>query len=773
MTLFPPHMARRMVLLSDGIQTNGDAMAIARSAAGSGTQIETVNAGGTSSAEALVTAVNVPRHLLQGEHFDLQISLQSNQAMQAGMRVLANDNVVFSGTQNLGKGQESFSLPLVADKIGFTRFQVQLDPARDTFYQNNTLSAFTRVSGTPAILVVAQTASPGVNAVSGSGQEEADQLIRALQASHLNVDRVEPTGMPSDLAGMIPYSSIVLVDIPASALGQKQMQSLQSYVRDLGGGLVVVGGPNSYGPGGYYRTSLETLLPVNMQIKDQSRNPTVSMVFIIDRSGSMDEASGGSSKLELAKETTLRAMELLNPVDKVGVIAFDDSATWVVPMTDLSHLQNIQSAIKDIHSGGGTNLLGGVQAMTAALSNDSAKIKNAILLTDGASDPAGISDLVQQVHDGSGITLTTIGLGQDAASYLAQLAQLGGGQYYFTADPTNIPIIFTKETNAASDSYLVEHSFTPAESSNSPILSGINVKNMPPLLGYVGTTIKENSQSILLSDLGDPILAVWQYGLGRTVAFTSDASGHWAQQWLSWPSFSDFWGQLVRYSTREETPSLLDARIQGQGLTASLLADGQSDKGESLNNYQLQAHITTSDGSTQVLNLVQTAPGQYRSQFDTPLPGVYMINISGTPPQGSLMPVVNSTSGWVLPYSPEYRLAEDDGKLLDQIASVGNGKKLALDASSAGSVFVHNLLGGQINFPIWLWLVGTAIVLLPFDIALRRLLIRPQEMKDRLMLRFGLRQNTEERVHSQRMEALMEVKQRAEKQVQKLGTVHK
>jgi uncharacterized protein YegL len=506
-----------------------------------------------------------------------------------------------------------------------------------------------------------------------------------------------------------------------------------------------------------------------MQIKDESRSPTVSMVFIIDRSGSMDEASGGSSKLELAKEATQRAIELLSPADRVGVIAFDDKASWIVPMTDLSHLQNIQSAIKDIHSGGGTNILAGIQAMAGVLTGDPAKIKHAILLTDGAADPAGISDLVKQLHDDNGITLTTIGVGQDVAAYLPQLAQSGGGRYYFTADPANIPNIFTKETALASRSYLIEHSFTPVVSGSSPILAGIDVSKMPPLLGYIGTTIKDHSQRILTSDLGDPILATWQYGLGRTAAFTSDASGHWAQNWLSWKPYVEFWAQTVRFTTREETPTLLDARVNGQSATAGLVVDGQTDKGELLNNYQIQAHITASDGSTQVIDLMQKAPGQYLSQFNTTLPGVYMITLSGTPPQGSSMPVVSNTTGWVLPYSPEYRTLVGDEKLLDEIAAMGNGSKLPLDASSAGNVFIHNLTGGQVNLPLWPWLVGTALVLLPFDIALRRLLIRPQEIKDSLLRRLGLQQRRGERVHSQRMEALMDVKRRAGEQVQKLG----
>src|SRR5512138_1481838 len=420
LALFPSGYAKRMVILSDGAQTSGDAIEAAKFAAATEVQIVSVPFINQMEAETLVTNVEVPTHLRQNEQFDLNVSVQASAATRAVVRVLAGDQILYEQTHELHRGAQTLSLPLAAGQPGFVDYEVQITPEKDSFYQNNRLDAYSEIEGPPRILVVAP--EPGEALPGGDTRpDETSALVGALQAADFQVELVRPGRLPSDLPGLTQYDSVVLVDVPARMLGSNQMQNLQAYVHDLGGGLVVVGGPTSYGVGGYFHTPLEAALPVEMQIKDEMRRPSLGIVFIIDHSGSMSDASGGVQKIELAKEAAARSIEMLFPTDRVGVIAFDDAASWVVPMTQLEDPSQVIGAIGTIRADGGTDILAGLQAMANVLPNDPAKVKHVILLTDGGADPAGIPALVQRLYQENGITLSTVGVGNDAAPYLEQL----------------------------------------------------------------------------------------------------------------------------------------------------------------------------------------------------------------------------------------------------------------------------------------------------------------------------------------------------------------
>ncbi|MBL8046034.1 MAG: VWA domain-containing protein, partial [Anaerolineales bacterium] len=383
LALLPSDTARRMVILSDGLETSGDAQEAARLAAASGTQIVVVPFSISGGAEALITAVKAPTKLRQGEEFALEVEIDSTANQTVGVRVLAGTQVAYEGQLELRRGANNFSLPLKAGTPGFSAYRVQIIPPAaangtepDTFYQNNELATFSQVEG-PARLLMVTNPRPRDDV---PGYEE---LLAALQAASLQVEVVEPGGLPSELPALAEYASVILVDVPARQLTQRQMNALETYVRDLGGGVVAVGGPTSFGVGGYFKTPLERILPVDMEIKDEKRRAKLTLVFIIDKSGSMSDVSGGVTKLDLAKEAVIRSVELLSPSDKVGVIAFDDSAAWAVPITPLDDPDAVKNQVGTIRSDGGTDIMAGVRLASQTLPQDDASVKHIILLTDG------------------------------------------------------------------------------------------------------------------------------------------------------------------------------------------------------------------------------------------------------------------------------------------------------------------------------------------------------------------------------------------------------
>ncbi len=763
MALFPSGAAKRMVILSDGDQTGGDALSAAEFAAASGVQIISVPFLKQAGSEVLVSAVDAPARLRPGEKFDLDVSIQAGEPVQAVVRVLAGDKIIYEQPHDLRRGAQTFSLPLTAGtEPGFVNYQVQITPQKDGFYQNNRLDAFSQVEGPPRVLVVA----PAAGELQRDGKPRPDEtsaLLGALKATDFSVDLATPAQMPLSLPGLAQYNSVVLVNVPASALSLGQMENLQIYVRDLGGGLVAVGGPTSYGVGGYYETPLEATLPLDMQIKDEKRRPTLGMVFIIDHSGSMGETSGGVQKLQLAKEAAARSVQLLFPTDRVGVIAFDDTASWVVPMTDLANPAAVASAIGSIQLGGGTDIFAGVQAMSKVLPGDPAKVKHVILLTDGGADPTGIPELVKKLNAENGITLSTVGVGQGAAPFLKDLAALGGGRYHFTTNASSIPSIFTEETALASRAYIVEESFFPKLSNPSPILAGID--SVPQLHGYVAASAKDLAQVILKGGKeDDPILASWQYGLGRSVAFTSDATGRWGRDWTQWPGFAAFWAQAVRYTLGDSSNTALEMQVSLDDGKAHVTLDARSRSGGFLNGYQVQANVVAPGGETQPVTLRQVAPGRYETFFDPKEQGVYLVRFSGQAADGdgSAGQSFAQTDGWTLSYSPEYRRIESDPDLLLRLAALTGGKAATANPADA---FLHNLKATGASRPIWPWLLLLAALLLPFDVASRRLILTRQDWARFIeTLTARLRPGKREKAavaQSARMSALMQAKERA------------
>ncbi len=760
MALFPAGSARRLVILSDGTATVGNTNEAARLAANSDVEISYVLLGReAAAAEALLTSVSAPTRISQGETFRIDITAESSADMPATLRVLSGGSVVYEEAVQLRRGANNFAVRLRALEQEFARYRVQLTASNDTFFQNNELAAYTEVVGPPRVLLVANDGTVDDN---GTPQpDESPQLLLALEATGLVVDRTTPADLPPSLAELSNYSSVILVNVNAKNLSPRKMETLQSYVRDLGGGLVVVGGPQSYGMGGYFRTPLEEMLPVEMQIKDQERFPSVSIVIVIDRSGSMGAQEGGVTKIQLAAEGAVRVVELLNDFDEIAVFPVDTQPDNPIGPLPASEREEAINLIRQIGAGGGgIYVRTGLEAAAAALANSPNQVKHIILLADGADSEQkqGVEPLVASlVEEGVTVTAVSIGDGPDVP-FLQQVAQWGNGRFHFTNQAANLPQIFTQETTSIQRTYLIEERFFPNLVSNSPILAGITA--VPPLYGYVGTSPKDTAQVILNSEQGDPVLAAWQYGLGRSVAWTSDATGRWGQDWVQWDGFPAFWAQAVRWTISQDRDSNVETVISYTDEQATLTVDARGSSGGFLNNLTMEANVVAPDGSVQNVTLSQVAPGRYETQFVPETDGAYFIRVAGS--DGTEENVVGQTSGWVLGYSPEYREFETNPQLLENIAEITGGQDLV---GLETAVFDHTLPTEATTRPIWTWLTLIAVLLLPLDIAVRRLVVTKRDWQRAWAATFGrLQPATVTPVpRTEQVSRLFEAKKRAEK----------
>lgn len=747
LALFPSDSARRLVILSDGAPTIGDTEEATRLAAASGVSADVVYLPRPASGDdVLLTDVQAPGQAAQGETFRMQVSVESGVETDAALRVLAGGEVVYEEPVSLQPGPNRFIVRLEAGEPAFTRYQVQIAPlsapapAGDAFPQNNELAAFTDVTGPPRVLLVAG----GLDDEGRPRPDEAIQLRAALEAAGLQVAQTTPAELSSSLADLAGYGSIVLVDVNAADLSPRKMEALRTYVRDLGGGLAAVGGPESYGMGGYFETPLEEMLPVRMQIDDEERFPSVSLALVMDRSGSMAAQEGGVLKIQLAAEGAVRALGLLKPNDELTVIPVDTAADQVIGPLTVADREGAAERIRQIGAGGGgIYVRTGLEAAAAALEGSDKPVKHIIVLADGADseEKEGVPELIRELTaEGVTVSFVSIGQGPDVP-WLQQMAEIGNGRFHLTDQAANLPAIFTQETAAIQRNYLIEERFFPNQASGSPILSGIG--ETPPLYGYVGTTAKDLAQVVLETPQEDPLLATWQYGLGRTLAWTSDATSRWAVEWASWDDFPRFWAQAVASTIGRVEDSPLQVSVTEEEGAARLVVDAQDAEGNFLTGLALTANVVGPDGQATAVALSPVAPGRYEGTFEPDSEGAYFIGVGaasaattdGGPQttEGGLAGCdpsspycLQTTAGWVLGYSPEYRQTETDPRLLAAIAAQTNGRELATDAAGAlgpAAVFSHDLQAPPASRPIWPWLTLLAMLLLPFDVAVRRLAV--------------------------------------------------
>jgi uncharacterized membrane protein len=715
MPLFPGGSARRMVILSDGRPTLGEAEQAVRLAHAQGVQVDVVPLEASLRAEAWLSELAAPDRLHEGEEFTLCVTARATRDMGAVLTVLAGEKVVTQERVRLNPGSNTFAVPLTAGEPGFTPFRAHLTPAADTYPQNNALSAFVMVEGPPRVLVVV------------TDRVESEPLAAALRAAGLALDETTPGALASDPAGLAEYAAVVLVNTPAQSLSPRAMDALQSYVRDLGGGLVAVGGPHAYGVGGWYDTPLEETLPVEMTIHDPQRFPPMSIVVVIDKSGSMAVEEGGVQKIRLAGEAAARVAELITDLDEITVIAFDDRPVDVIgPLPGSQRDELIDQVIRLQAGGGGIYVRESLQEALRHLAGSDRAVRHIILLADGsdAEHQEGVRELVEGEIAAQSITLSTvaIGAGQDLR-FLEEIADLGGGRYHFTDRAANLPVIFAEETQLAMRSYIVEEPFYPRQTAVSPILTGIEA--VPQLAGYVATTPKPAGRVVLETHQGDPLLAAWQYGLGRAVAWTSDATGRWAQRWVTWEAFSRFWAQAVRWTIVERADVPVEVVVTLVGEEAHVTMDTVDESGAFVNGLDVDVSVVGPEGDPVLVELSQTAPGRYEGTFVPQAEGAYLMRLTASSPSGGGEERgVALTTGWVMGYSPEYAALEGDPTYLAGLAELGGGAVLGEPAEA----LAHDLKGAGARRDLWPYLLGLAVLLLPFDVGVRRLALGRRDL---------------------------------------------
>lgn len=754
--------ALRMVLASDG-NLDGEVMAAVQAAAAAGVKIDVLPLQYKVKGEVMVEAVRANPEARKGQTIKVSVELRSADRVPGQLMLKHNNQWVdLNGSANEGEGLriESdewrtridaggddeiglYALTKYIDRpiseAGVNTFDAVFKPDANSgmandIVANDTGQAFTLVAGPGKVLVV-----------DGVGGEAGQILPRALAERGIDTILAPVTAIPSSLRRMRDYDAILFHNVPADTVSPKVQKNLTRYVHDLGGGFTMIGGPDSFGAGGWTNTDIDKfILPVHCQIPTQKILPSGALVLVIDRSGSMFSSVGGTqfTQQNVAAEAAILALAAMYPQDKVGVVAFDTSAKWIVDLQYNEDPKGIADKIRAMQPGGGTDIRVGVEAAFKRLAAEpvgESAIKHMIVISDGQGAFHQNNFQLGGRLGNAGITISTIGVGDGHnAQRLQDLANTGNGNFYPVQNPNNLPQVFIKEARAIRKNLIKEKPFDPiVRNVASPIMVGIN--DVPPLRGFVLTGAKSDPRIFtpIVADEGEPIFAHHQVGLGRAAAFTADASNRWAQDWLgNWggsSNYADFWARTVRQIARPgaSTQADMTTSISGDTMTIRLDAAGDVDfnasRGASFgNNLQVTGSVEDPNGDLVNVTLEQVGPGIYEARLPAAKAGNYIVDLNMQSPDGEQRRVIGGTSKAA---GGELRNFQSNLALLQQIAEMTGGR--VLDPNNPADANLYNRdvpIESRSTRPLRWQLMPFLLALLLLDVACRRIAWEGQEV---------------------------------------------
>ncbi len=710
LALIDGHAVGHIVLWSDGLETRGDVLDLLAPLRLAGVHVELPRLPVLPAlSEVLVQAVQVPPTVRANIAFPLAIRIQSTMPMRLQCRAQAGSADTGARVLTVPAGssvQELGSLRIAKGGPAEITSQCSVIEGSDRFAGNNQLRTRIVVQERPKILYV-------------EGAVGRSQYLARALVDDFDVTVLPEDGLPRTLGAMLAYRAIVLSDVPRVSPGgvplvtDGDMHNLDAFVRQ-GGGLLVIGGENSLGSGGYQNTFLDKhTLPVRMDVQSTVQAPSLALMLCIDKSGSMQ-----GTKMELAKEAARATAKALQADDRIGVIAFDSEARMAVRMQRASNSNRIDSDISRLQASGGTNIYPALdQAYQELLATD-AKIKHVIVMTDGQAPRQGIDALVRQMRK-AGITVSSVGVGTDVdRSLLEAVADRGGGRAWFTDRPETLPRIFVKETKMVTGQSVVDqavHARVMPGLGRIDLLRGVHLEQAPALGGFVPTQVKAGAEELLRLSNGQPLLVRWRLGLGKSAVWSSDLKNRWAAAWLDWPGYAILSRQLVRDLLQEDLGTEVQVQLvrEREQLRVAVEAiDGDEGPWRGLVG---SAAITRPDGSKALVALAEVAPGHYEAQAPLSDFGPYdVLATLRAAPDKPVLAYGRATA--IHPYPDEFRLPDPGQSSLEQLAQ-GSGGRLQTGPEdwldSGGKTL-------QTHTPLWPDVVRLALWLLLVDVALRR-----------------------------------------------------
>ncbi|MCA9075650.1 MAG: VWA domain-containing protein [Planctomycetaceae bacterium] len=716
--MIPEETRGRIVLVSDGTQTTGSLDSVVDQLASRGISVDVLPIEYQYDREMWIERVDLPRFVKLGENYNASVLLSSLVADKAKLILRENSRIISEQDIKLEAGKTRIDIPIKVGEPGYYEYKatIETEEGSDHLTLNNSVLNYLYVEGQGKVLIVHDPAGD---------PSDWESLARAIREGERDVQTLEAYGMPRDPLSLMPYDCVVFVNVGQDAFDTVQLQALHDAVYNQGIGFLMVGGPNSFGAGGYHRTVVEDALPVSMDITQKKILPKGALAIILHTCEFPEGNTWG-------QRITKQAMKVLSEQDEVGVLAsIAGGDGWVFELTPAGQYDELVKKINGLGVGdmgafGPTMKLG-----LDGLKKSDAATKHMIIISDGDPAPPPPQLINEFIKEEISISMVAIfPHGGADISKMRAIASATGGRYYFPADPNELPKIFIKEAKTLKRSMVQEKTFTPEVEFPSQVLDGIEA--LPPLHGYVLSTSKPMAETVLVTrdhmadiEETDPVLAIWRYGLATTAAFTSDLSPAWGSDWVNWEQYRAFVTQLLTRVSRIKQES--DLRMWtymsgGDGIV--MVEDFHPDE----SFLDLKATVAGPRDRTQTVDLKQVGPRRYQATF--PLWGTGRYQVMAVGASGEREDRVHG--GFIVPYSPEYLRFRSDPIALDEIRERTGG--VVLDGESKAEDVFNRRQPKQSTQPIFDWFLMALACLIPIDVGIRRVQLDWQAIKNWLGL---------------------------------------
>ncbi|NLM97709.1 MAG: VWA domain-containing protein [Halanaerobiaceae bacterium] len=696
----PPVGNKRVVLLTDANENTGNVEEVIGDFVEREISIDVLPLTQGRIPEILVKEMSMPERIEPGELFRINVDISANFETEVRLNLYCDGELIRENLLSLLPGDNIFSFEEKLDEGGFHKYRAEIINDMDTYPENNYQETYIIVKEGKRVLLISDH------------NRSLNHFINSLSADDIALDVESPGSYSFTLDELQIYDMVILNNITAELLSDKQINNLYTYISELGGGLLVIGGRNAYGAGGYNNTDLNNILPLDSNLIAKNIILETSIMIVLDKSESMAENEDrGTSRLDLAKEAVLAVLDILDKEEKLGILAFDILAYPVFPLQAVEDRKEIVNSFAGLKAGGGTNIYSALAKAMEILKEDESAVKHVIILSDGHSNVAGYEALLEEIVR-EGITVSTVALGENADIILmSQLAEWGQGKFYYTKNADRLPQIFSEETIRIVRNP-VEKKETPVKTVIKPGFLPDNIlSSIPDLNGYIVTTAKTLADVYLSTEDNYPVLAGWDYGLGRVIAFTGDIGEEFSVSWLDWPAYPAFWLTIIRQLARNTYSDNIFPHIYRDGNQGIIQVDALKDNGEYYNFLDIEARISSLDGESKVIKLEQTGPGRYKGVFSIKGVAACPVVLSWTEDGRT----ESLSTGMVLSYSPEYNAFSADFTLIGMMTKETGGKVL----SSAADIFSSREPVYTGEKEIWKIFVVFAILFLMTDIALR------------------------------------------------------